>query len=387
MPTTAANYVAASRVLSPFAGFALNWALLVATFFGLPVLAWGFGAYLAELVQGITPAVGAVAILLVLGLVNYLGIRVSAWVQTLMVAVLLAALLVFILGGLPHVDPNLQSPLFPLGFGAVLLTAIPAYFSYIGFTSITEVAGEIQNPRRNIPRTLVVTFAAVLLLYVSTMYVFTGVVDWKLAASATELSEAAARFLPPYLVTFIRIGALLAAATTIHAVLLTTCRDIMMLGRDGVFPTLFGRIHPRFGTPHVALGFAVLIAMVGVSMALTLEEYALLTVMGLMVVQTIASVAVFRLPHRYPGWWERSPIKFSRFWRWFTLIGTVVFSLLFLVFGMVRGPRGALLFVGLMLSCVPYWYLRKRFLASHGVDLERQVAAVSGLVAEEIEET
>ena len=85
----------------------------------------------------------------------------------------------------------------------MVATAVTAYFSYVGFTVNTEVSGEMQNPRRNIPRALVISFAFVVLLYVATAYVFTGVMHWQEAGQlGAALAQAAAWFLPPSMVTF-----------------------------------------------------------------------------------------------------------------------------------------------------------------------------------------
>lgn len=385
LPTTGANYVVASRVLSPFAGFLSNWAMLVATFFGVPVLAWGFGIYLAQFVPGIPPMAGAIGIVVVLGTVNVLGVRIAAWVQSLMVLMFVAALALFIVGGLPHIDPALQQPLFPNGFGAVVITAISAYFSYIGFTVITEVAGEIREPRRNIPRALIVSFLIVLLIYTSTSYVFTGVMDWREAGqSAATLTHAAARFLPPGLVTFIGLGALFAAATTIHGVLMTSSRDVLMLGHDGVLPAVFGRVHPRLRTPVAALVLLIAVSCAGVAMGFTLDQYALLTVLGLMVVHIISSTAVFLLPSRRPDLWQRASIQFSTVGRWFTWIGVLAVSIFFLVVGSAEVPSGALLFAALMLAGVVYWYARRAYLAARDINLEARMATFGTQLEQEL---
>lgn len=385
VPTTGANYVAASRVLSPFAGFVSNWAMLVAAFFGVPVLAWGFGVYLAEFVPTVSPMTGAIGIVVLLGIVNFLGVSVSAWVQSLMVLSFFAALVLFAVGGLPHINPEFQRPLFPNGFGAVIVTAISAYFSYIGFTVITEVAGEIQQPRRNIPRALAISFAVVLLLYMTTTYVFTGVLHWEEAGqSGAALTEAAATFLSPGLVAFIGVAALFAAATTIHGVVMTASRDVLMLGRDGILPAVFGRVHPRFRTPTAGIILLVLISIAGVSMGLTLDHYALLTVLGLMVVHMITATAVFFLPRRHPELWVRAAVQFSPAGRWVTWIGVLVMALFFLVIGAAEAPSGALLFLVLMLFGIGYWYARKAYLAGRGVDLEEQMSKFNAEMEQEL---
>lgn len=385
MPTTGANYVAATRVLSPFAGFIANWAMMVAAFFGMAVLAYGFGVYLQEFIPSITPLQGAIGVVLLLGAINYIGISAATWVQSLMVLTIVAALAVFAVGGLPHMNPDFHRPLFPNGFGAAVVTAITAYFSYIGFTVITEVSGEIQRPRRNIPLALVISFAAILVLYMGTTYVFTGVVHWEEAAQVgAALPHAAARFLPPAMVGFIALAGLFATATTIHATLLTLSRDLLMLGRDGVLPAVFGRVHPRFHTPGVGIVAVVLVCVLGISLGFTLDEYALLAVLGLMIVHIVTATTVLLLPRRKPQLWQRAPVRYSKAGLWFMWIGAVAIGLFYLLLGLLEAGRLAGLFVGLMAVGGVYWFARKAYLIQRGVDLEERMKSFTDEMKREL---
>ncbi len=386
LPVTAANYVVSTKMISPFCGFFVNWAMVVAVFFGVPLLAWGFADYLSFFIPGLPLQPVALGVLALIALVNYLGVKPAVWLQTLMVAIFAAALLIFALGGITHVDPENFNPLFPMGFGAVLITAVSAYFSYIGFTVLTEIAGEIKNPRKNIPIALVVSFIAVLTIYFLVTYVLTGTLHWETAgASKAAITKAAEGFLPSGLVTFIGIAALFASATTINSVILTSSRDIMMLGRDCVFPEIFGRINKKFSTPDVAIGFIFLISAVGVFLAYAIEKYAILAVLGLLVIHLFAATAVFRLPKIRPDLFKRARVQFSPFWRWFTWIGSLVVALFFMIMGMADDVMGAIFFISLMVLGVVYWHLRKRYLLKKGVDLEESMKKYTDMLKEELE--
>lgn len=386
MPVTAANYVIATKINSPFWGFFLNWAMVVAVFFGVPLLAWGFADYLSFFIPGLPVMPVALAVIALLALVNYFGVKPAAWLQTVMVAIFVVALMIFAFGGIPHINPEYHRPLFPLGFGAVLITAVAAYYSYIGFTVITEIAGEIVNPRKNIPIALVVSILSVLAIYVLVTYVLTGTLYWETAGvSPAAVTEAAQGFLSPGLVTFIGIAALFASATTINAVLLTSSRDVMMLGRDGVFPEVFGRINKKYKTPGTSIGFVFLISALGVLLAYAIERYAMLTVFGLIVVHIIAATAVFRLPTIRSDIFERARIRFKPFWRWFTWIGSLLVASFFMIIGLVEDTQGWLLFISLLVLGVAYWYFRKWYLTNKGINLEEGMKEYSDMLKEELE--
>ena len=99
LPVTGANYVAASRTLSPFWGFMMVWTVVVTTAVGQALLAYGFAEYLSYLVGDINIMLTALAIVLVFGVLNYVGVKLSVAVQLIMVVEFILALLIFGIGG------------------------------------------------------------------------------------------------------------------------------------------------------------------------------------------------------------------------------------------------------------------------------------------------
>lgn len=374
LPTTGANYVAGTRFISPAAGFVTTWMILVGACFGVPLLAVGFAAYLAELVPGTPITLTAVAVVVLLGGANLLGLRVAAVVQTIMVALFLIALAIYIVGGIPQVDTARYSPLLPNGTSALLLTAIAAYYSFTGFTVITEVAGEVRDARRNVPRAIIISFLVVLAIYVGVTGVLTGTMDWQAAGeSPAAVADSAATYLPDGVVTFISLGALFASATTINAVFTSLSRDILQLGRDGVFPAWFGRTGAKSGSPYGGILTLTAISVVGVLLAFGIEQYALITVFAFLVIHLITATAVIRLPKQRPDLWALSPFRFTPFWRWFTFVGMLALALLIFGYASYDDPVSALVFLLCSAIAIPYWMIRRRILLKRGIDLNHSM--------------
>ena len=165
--------------------------------------------------------------------VNLLGIRTAVWAQIVMVVAFMAVLVVFGVGGLLYSRGANFTPLFPLGIMAVLQTAIPAFYSYSGFSAIVTFGGEIVNPRRNIPLVLVISLPLITAVYTLVTLAMPGVVNWRdLAAGDATLSRVSSVFLPAGVGVFIGVAAVCAIATSINGLLLTKSRDVFSLALD-----------------------------------------------------------------------------------------------------------------------------------------------------------
>jgi len=321
LPVTMADYVGTSRVLSPFAGWFAAWSAICLWVLVLGILGYVFPLLLQVIIPGIPMLPVSFGIIILFGLINYFGIKAATRVQLLMTGLFVVLpLLVFIFGGWPHMQADLHYPLFPLGTKGVLLIAVPCIWSYVGFTSITTWGGELKNPRRNIPLTLVICLVLITALYILVAWVLSGVMPWQEAAkSGAAVAEASMTFLPHWLGVFILWGALFAVMTSINTTMITGSRCVLAVSRDNILPTFFSRLN-RFHSPATGLLLVVVIGLIGVSLGFSIVGYSVLIVMFMMVIHLVVSTGVFFLPRRMPALYGKSPIKFNSFWRWFTSV-------------------------------------------------------------------
>ncbi len=180
-PVSGGPYIAASRNLSPFAGFMLVWSLMLGATIGIPLIAYGFADYLAFFIPGVPQMVVALGLVALFAVINLLGARLSVLAQSIMVAGFLLALFVFGIFGLPHIQRAHLEPLFPNGIGPVIGAAIPAYFSYVGFSMIADFAGEVKNPGKTIPKALLIAFSCIVFFYTLVPFTLVGIVAWAIS--------------------------------------------------------------------------------------------------------------------------------------------------------------------------------------------------------------
>lgn len=387
LPVTGSNYVVATRFGSPLAGFSVVWMFVACAVFALPVMAIGFASYLQTLLPDINITITAIAIVVALGALNLLGIKSVTLVQSAMTGLFIVALIIFIAGGLPNIDPgNFANP-FPNGMSGLLLGTITVYFSFTGFTVIAEIAGEVKNARRTIPRALTISIVLILLVYVAVGAVVTGTLDWNEAgASPAAVADSASLYYPPQVVALISVGALFASATTINALFTSVVRDILRLGEDQVLPAWFAKTSQRHNVPYP--GVIVITALVALALLLNLdiEQYSMLTVFAILLLQCIAAVALFRVRKLDPTLWAASPIRFGRTLSLFTLAGLLLTSAFIVAFAAYTEPATAVVFFIVLFVGYVIWAIRSVILRRQGVSLADTTRQLGGTITEELDD-
>ena len=372
-PMSGGTYVAVSSVISPFWGFMVVWMGVLVILTSTSALAYGLVDYLIPWIPALADHryLGAVAGIVTFTGVNLLGIRTAVWVQIVMVIVFMAVLLLVGVGGLFHSRVENFSPLFPLGVMAVLQTAIPAFYSYSGFSAIVTFGGEIVNPRKNIPRVLVISLPLIAATYTLVTLSMPGVVNWQdLASGDATLSRVALVFLPASVGAFIAFAAICAIATSINGLLLSKSRDVFSLAVDRVFPKALADVE-RFGEPRGALFAMCGVAIIGVSMQRSFVEYASMSVLCVMVIHILQGVAILLLPSRMPGHFEAAEYKLGHGARLFWGLGLVVLASVFILSGLAGDRVGGIVY---LIACGigALWYVaRKWMLAKQGLSIEQ----------------
>jgi APA family basic amino acid/polyamine antiporter len=153
------------------------------------------------------------------------------------------------------------------GFAAFGAALVPILFAYGGWQSVNLVAEETREPRRTIPKALIVGMGIVIAVYFLANVVYLKVLSLPgLAASATPAADALRRLYGPGADRLIAAAIAISAFGFLDLTLLAQTRIYYAMGKDGVFLPALARLHPRFQTPTLAI---VLQAAVGIVLALT----------------------------------------------------------------------------------------------------------------------
>jgi APA family basic amino acid/polyamine antiporter len=269
MPDAGGAYVYIRQAFGPLAAFLCGWmTLLLISTGALAAVAMGFAGYAARYLD-LAPIGGQIGMaaltILVLGATNYAGIRPGAAVQNVLTVAKMVALGALILAGLflwlrvgapPAVPDAPEAPASLLsGFAAAFVAVL---FTIGGWQQLNMVAGEIRNPGWTIPRALIIGILIVIAIYLGANAVYVHVLGRDgLAASGAVAADTAVRLVGDMGGTLITLGAMLSILGFVNVVLLGNSRMPFAMARDGLFLPAAGRVHPRFGTPHVAIGIMV----------------------------------------------------------------------------------------------------------------------------------
>ncbi len=214
----------------------------------------------------------ALAIVLLITALVYVGIRESKRAANFMVALKLGIILLVIFVGATYVKPANWSPFAPNGVSGVLKGVAADFFAYIGFDALSTTAEECVNPRRDLPRAMMLSLGICTVLYITLALVLTGMVSYKTLGVGDPLAFV---FGPngvnvPWLSGVVAVGAVIAIATVLLVFQLGQPRIWMAMSRDGLLPPIFSSIHPRFKTPWFAtIVTGLLVAIPALFMNLT----------------------------------------------------------------------------------------------------------------------
>ena len=303
----------------------------------------------------------AVALTLVLSATHYVGVREGARIQGVFTALIVLALLGFTLGGLvvpaPPSAAATGAPAPPIALAAFGTALIGVFFTFYGWNEIVAVAGEVANPRRNLPVALILGTALLTLVYVGANVVFLKAIPAsEMASVAQPGAVASARLFGAGSALLLSLAVTAAAVGCASAGLVPAPRIVYALAKDGLFPKAFARVHPRFRTPS----FGIVVQAVWMSILCLSGRYdQLYTYATFFVIIAYAAggIALFVFRRRCPD----LPRPY-RCWGYPVVPLVFVASSLLIAANTVREqPKETLAGIGILLLGLPvYFSLRRR---------------------------
>ncbi len=277
-PQVGGQYAYLREAYHPMVAFLYGWALLLVTQTGgMAAVAVTFARYFVELTR-VPLSDGLVATLALSGLtiINCVGVKAGSTTQSALMVMKIVAIAALILCGLflaGAPEGTLAGPLLdrPVSFDlltAIGATMVPVLFAYGGWQTSCFIAGEVREPRRNLPRGLIIGVAGVIALYLGVNFVCVLVLGTAgLAATTTPASDVMRYVLGTTGARLIAAGIAISTLGFLSQSMLTAPRVYFAMAEDGLFFKSVGRIHPWSRVPAVAIVLqgicAVIIALSG----------------------------------------------------------------------------------------------------------------------------
>jgi APA family basic amino acid/polyamine antiporter len=366
LPRSGGLYVYMREAYGSFWAFLYGWTIMLVAIPGsIAALTSAFLLYLQVFVP-MTPWVGkivGIGVLLGLAFINARGVRQGAGVQNAFTVLKVAGLVGLVAlalitrrGDLSNFRPLLPDQASGGLLAAVGLAMISTLFAYDGWQFVSFVAGEIREPQRNVPRSILLGVLIVIVVYVSANLAYIYVLGQpRIAASQRVAADAMSALIGPAGATLITLAILCSTFGAISANVLAAPRVFFAMGQDGLLFPQLAKIHPRYGTPAVAIWTLAIWAAV---LTLTGGYEHLITMSGFanFIFFTMVVLSVIVLRRMHPDW-ER-PYRAAGYP--FTVIVFVLVSTAFVINTLVGSPRSSLMGLGLLLLGVPFYLTSKR---------------------------
>lgn len=259
------SYVAFGEIIA----WLMGWALVLEFSLGSALVAIGWSGYLTSFIEqslhiqlspfwtsaftvhengGIN--LPAALILLALSWVLYRGMKVSTILNTIIVAIKVSVILLFVGAGAGFINVQNYTPFMPFGFNGVISGAAMIFFAYIGFDVIATLAQETKNPQEDVPKGILGSLLVCTVLYIAVAAVLVGVISYTELNVPAPIATALDHINLGYLSPIIKLGAIAGLTTAMLGLMLGQNRVFYAMGRDHLLPTWTAKIHPVHGTPH-----------------------------------------------------------------------------------------------------------------------------------------
>jgi APA family basic amino acid/polyamine antiporter len=327
LPHSGGEYVYLREGYGPLWGFLYGWTQFwVAKSGSIATLATAFAYYLANFWPGLDATLWTIplplgrdgqplpiaygqilAMVLILGLavVNYFGVKVGARVQTFVTGLKIVLILAIVglaalIGGgsVENWVSTTPSAGGATGFFAALIAAL---WAYDGWNNVSMASGEVRNPARNIPRSLIFGVLVVMAVYgaANLAYFYVLPAD-QVAASRRVAADVAKGFLGSAGGDAVALTAMISIFAALNGSILSGGRVPYAMARDGYFFSAIARIHPRYHTPHVSIlalsGWAALLVLSG-----SFEQLFTYVIFASWILYGMAAATVFVLRRRQPN--------------------------------------------------------------------------------------
>lgn len=365
LPQSGGQYVYLREAYGSLVSFLCGWAFFLAVQTGgISVLAVGFAVYLGEFVP-LTLWQERLAAALSIALftyINYRGVKEGGRVQTLLTGIKVGAIVALIafgyalVHGTPSGGASLMAPSgsrFVSSFGVAL---VGAFWAYEGWNTCTFAAGEVKRPERTLPRALILGTTAVIVLYLGLNLVYYHTLDLSTIAQSSRVgAESAVKMFGTTGSQLVSLLVIISTLGSLNGSILAAPRVYYAMAKDGLFFRWCTAVHPRFRTPHVALFFQGLWAIILVAWG-TYEQLYTYVIFAAWIFYALAAFAVIVLRRKLP--YLARPYRV-----WGYPVVPLVFTLAsawFIVNTLVEKPREAGIGALLVAIGIPVYLVWKR---------------------------
>lgn len=320
VPVAGSIYTYSYATLGEIVAWMIGWDLVLEYGLASSAVSVGWSGYLQSLLTGfgihlpveLSAAPGsipnvetwfnlpALLVMMFLTAILSMGMKKSARLNNIMVAIKIAVVVMFIFVGSKHVQPENWKPFAPFGVSGIFSAAALVFFAFIGFDAVSSAAEEVKNPAKDLPIGIIGSLAVCTVLYVVVSLIMTGIVPYQDFLGVDHpVSLALQRANENWVSYFVDLGAILGMTTVILVMLYGQTRIIFAMSRDGLLPARLSSVHKGYGTPFFTTWIVGLV-FGAISAVIPLNVLAELINMGTLAAFCLIAVAVLVLRKTRP---------------------------------------------------------------------------------------
>jgi APA family basic amino acid/polyamine antiporter len=355
VPVSGSAYAYSYATLGEFVAWFVGWNLVLEYMLAAATVAVGWSRYFIKLLEALhievpaalvsapfTGEVGhafassgaflnipAILIAALATAICYIGIRQSATVNGVVVAIKVTIVVVVIAFGAYFVTTDYWHPYIPentgtfgeFGISGILRASGIIFFAYIGFDAVSTAAQEAKNPQRDMPIGILGSLIICTVLYILMSAVLTGLVPYQQlndAAPVVVALEAHPQL--TWLTFWVIVGALAGLTSVILVMILAQARIFLTMAQHGLLPPAFGKVHPKYRTPHIATVVTGVFAMIAAGV-LPINVLSEMVSIGTLIAFIVVCVGVLVLRYTRPD----LPRPFRVKGIWFVSVMGVIF--------------------------------------------------------------
>lgn len=287
LPVSGSAYSYSYATLGEFVAWLIGWSLVLEYMFAASTVAVGWSGYLNSFLgdlgkldlalpdqlasapitikNGVIVFTGslinlpAVIIIAAISGLCYYGITQSALVNSVIVAIKVTVILLFIALSVQFINPDNWVPYIPenqgpgrYGIDGILRAAAVVFFAYVGFDAVSTAAGEARNPQRDMPIGILGSLFVCTLIYIAMSAALTGLLPYAQLNTPKPVVTALEAYPSlSWLKRLVEIGAIAGLSSVILVMLMGQSRIFYAMSTDGLLPRAFGYVHPKYRTPYV----------------------------------------------------------------------------------------------------------------------------------------
>jgi APA family basic amino acid/polyamine antiporter len=346
IPVSGSVYSYSYTTMGEFLAWFIGWDLILEYLFACSTVAVGWSGYMQSLLHGwgidlphqltqstlghingewlLTGSIINFPAVCIVALITSLllsGIRQSAWVNSVIVVIKVAVILLFIGFGLSYINTANWVPYIPentgeyghFGLSGIMRGAAVVFFAYLGFDALSTAAQETKRPQKDMPKGILISLGICALLYVAVTAVLTGIVrydqlnvDAPIALAIDSVGAGLAWMSP-----LIKLGAIAGISSVILVMMMGQSRIYYAISKDGLLPSLFSKVTARRGVPQNATIFAGIATGI-IAGLFPLNVLGELVSIGTLMAFTIVCVSVMVLRKTHPE--LKRPFKVPLVW-------------------------------------------------------------------------